>query len=110
VACPESCSRVRCGSERLGHDELPSTRARSLVGGDLPLTIAEIAPERRADRKLTGVREGLPTIHPALYSSGCNPPMVRQPGGGDSRQHRAYSFSEAVALGTILNEEPGRAA
>jgi hypothetical protein len=81
-----------------------------LVGGDLPLTIAEIAPERRADRKLTGVREGLPTIHPALYSSGCNPPMVRQPGGGDSRQHRAYSFSEAVALGTILNEEPGRAA
>src|SRR5271167_2581984 len=56
-----------------------SSLSPSLLGGDLPLTIGEISPERRADREFTGVREGLPTIRPALYSSGCNPPMMRPP-------------------------------
>jgi hypothetical protein len=31
------------------------------------MTIAEIPPERQADRKLTGVREGLPTTRPEPY-------------------------------------------
>jgi len=47
-----------CDSSAVEQRPTAEAGSGSLVGGDLPLTIAKIPPERRAVRKLTGSGKG----------------------------------------------------